>query len=65
MKAEKYSTEYISLEDTRKQEVEFFLRSSLGYSNLKNLGFCGTDGLDKDGNSCTPVEDLLGIMIKI
>jgi len=60
LKAEKYSTKYISLEDTHKQEVNFHFNDPHWDTQFKNLGFCGTDGLDKDGNACTPVESFIG-----
>ena len=60
LRVEKHSTKYIALEDTHKQEVEFYFNDPHWNTQFKNLGFCGTDSFDKDGNACTPSERFIG-----
>jgi hypothetical protein len=60
LRAEKRTTTYISLDDIHKQEVQFWFNDSYWNTEYKNLGFCGTDGKDKDDNNCTVVPEYIG-----
>tara|TARA_B100000886_G_scaffold179478_1_gene123052 strand:- start:815 stop:3922 length:3108 start_codon:yes stop_codon:yes gene_type:complete len=56
----KITVGYIALDDIHKHIVQMWTRDEFWNTEYKNLGFCGVDNQDKDGNACTFYSDYVG-----
>ena len=60
IQADKVTLSYISLDDVHKQSIRMWFYDEHWNTEFKNLGFCGIDNLDKDGNACTSYREYEG-----
>ena len=60
LSAEKVTLIYSALNSIDKHKVQMWFYDVHWDAEFKNLGFCGRDGQDKDGNACTFVQEHIG-----
>lgn len=60
LSASKVTISYRSLNDYNKHNVLMWVQDPYWNTEFKNLGFCGIDNKDKDGNNCTFVKEYVG-----
>ena len=60
LSAEKVTLIYSALNSIDKHQVQMWFYDVHWDAEFKNLGFCGRDGQDKDGNACTFVQEHIG-----
>ncbi|MDA9608891.1 hypothetical protein N9S24_02425, partial [SAR86 cluster bacterium] len=58
--ASKVTISYNSLNEYNKHNVVIWVQDPYWNTEFKNLGFCGIDNKDKNGNNCTFVKEYVG-----
>ena len=60
IQVDKITVSYIALNDIHKNSVRIWHNDEHWNAQFKNLGFCGIDSVDKDGNACTYYQEYEG-----
>ena len=60
IQVDKITVSYIALNDVHKNSIRMWHNDQHWDTQFKNLGFCGLDSTDKDGNACTYYQEYEG-----
>ena len=60
IQVDKITVSYIALNDVHKNNIRMWHNDQHWDTQFKNLGFCGLDSTDKDGNACTYYQEYDG-----